>query len=74
MIRLPKDYSPAPDPLANLKRYTGRSFDRIIGVCWWLLVLLGAGSGAVGIFNFFLGLGAWTWWKVKSAGAQPLSV
>ncbi|KAG6851268.1 hypothetical protein H0H93_011704 [Arthromyces matolae] len=71
LLRLPSDYSPAPDPRANLKRYLGRSFDRLIGICWYILVLLGAGSGAVGIFNFLVGLGAWTWWR--SRDIQPVS-
>ncbi|KDR81754.1 hypothetical protein GALMADRAFT_60237 [Galerina marginata CBS 339.88] len=64
-LRLPTTYAPTPDPLASVKRYTGRVLDRIIGIIWWLFTLLGAGSSLVGIFNFFLGLGAWTWWKVK---------
>ncbi|KAF9482797.1 inositol polyphosphate phosphatase [Pholiota conissans] len=68
IIHLPPSYQPKPDPQANLKRYIGRVFDRIIGIIWWLLTLLGAGSGIIGIFNFFLGLSAWTWWKIKPAG------
>ncbi|KAF8965191.1 inositol polyphosphate phosphatase [Flammula alnicola] len=67
-IRLPATYKPTPDPRATLKRYVGRLLDRVIGLLWWLLTLLGAGSGIVGLFNFFLGLGAWTWWKVKPSG------
>ncbi|KAF8201796.1 inositol polyphosphate phosphatase [Pholiota molesta] len=70
IIHLPPTYQPKPDPRANLKRYTGRVIDRIIGILWWLLTLLGAGSGLVGILNFFIGLGAWTWWKVKPAGVE----
>ncbi|KAG6854742.1 hypothetical protein C0991_002456 [Blastosporella zonata] len=72
MLRLPSTYAPAPDPYANLKRYVGRSFDRVIGICWYLLVLLGFGSGAVGMFNFVVGLGAWTWWRSKDS--PPISV
>ncbi|RDB21468.1 Inositol polyphosphate 5-phosphatase OCRL-1 [Hypsizygus marmoreus] len=70
-IRLPSTYTPVPDPLATLKRYVGRTLDRIIGICWWFLVLLGAGSSAVGVFNFVLGIGAltwWRWWKSKNVG------
>lgn len=74
LIKLPSSYHPAPDPLANLKRYTGRTIDRVVGIIWWLLTLLGAGSGIVGIFNFFVGLGAWTWWTGKSAGSNSVSV
>lgn len=71
-LRLPASYTPTPDPNANLKRYTGRVADRIVGVVWWLFTLLGAGSGVFGIFNFIVGVGAWTWWRVKPiTGASP---
>lgn len=70
LIKIPFSYQPKPDPLANLKKYTGRCLDRIIGIIWWMLTLLGAGSGIIGIFNFFLGLGAWTWWKIKPSGYE----
>ncbi|EDR14895.1 inositol polyphosphate phosphatase [Laccaria bicolor S238N-H82] len=66
LIRLPATYVPLPDRRAALKRYVGRILDRIVGVIWWLLTLLGAGSGIIGSFNFFLGLGAWKWWKASS--------
>ena len=62
-LRLPAHYKPIPDPRATIKRYTGRVLDRIIGIIWWLFTLLGAGSSIIGLFNFFLGLGAWSWWK-----------
>jgi hypothetical protein len=39
--------------------------DRIIGIIWWLFTLLGAGSSIIGVFNFFLTLGAWRWWKIR---------
>jgi hypothetical protein len=68
-IRLPKSYSPTPDPRATLKRCAGRTLDRIIGICWWLLILLGAGSGVVGVFNFCLGIGAWSWWRSRDSGS-----
>ncbi|KAJ6623479.1 skeletal muscle/kidney enriched inositol 5-phosphatase [Mycena sp. CBHHK59/15] len=63
MLRLPARYTPVPDPRATLKRYTGRTLDRVIGSIWWLFTLLGAGSVVVGVFNFVLGLGAWGWWR-----------
>ncbi|KAJ3571059.1 hypothetical protein NP233_g4003 [Leucocoprinus birnbaumii] len=65
-IRLPASYRPTPDPNAVLKKYFGRCIDRIIGFIWWTLTLLGAGSGVVGVFNFLMGLGAWTWFKGRS--------
>lgn len=66
MLQLPSSYTPTPDPRATLKRYTGRTLDRIIGSIWWLLAVVGAGSAIVGIFNFFLGLAAWRWWRVPA--------
>lgn len=74
IIRLPKHYSPVPDPRAVLKRYAGRMLDRTIGICWWILVLLGAGSGIFGAVNFFLGIGAWTWWRSRDTHGSPSSV
>ena len=74
IIRLPTHYSPTPDPRATLKRYLGRTLDRVVGICWYILVLLGAGSGVVGIFNFFLGIGAWTWWKSRGGSGPTSSV
>jgi len=62
-IQLPGSYRPVPDSNATLKRYFGRSIDRIVGLIWWMLTLLGAGSGLVGVFNFIVGLGAWTWFR-----------
>ncbi|KAL0946695.1 hypothetical protein HGRIS_012882 [Hohenbuehelia grisea] len=69
-IQLPATYTPTPDPYASLKRYIGRSTDRVVGICWWCFALLGAGSAVVGIFNFFLGLGAWRWWRWGSVPAS----
>ncbi|KIK49244.1 hypothetical protein CY34DRAFT_797194 [Suillus luteus UH-Slu-Lm8-n1] len=66
MLQLPSSYTPTPDPRATLKRYTGRTLDRIIGSIWWLLAVVGAGSAIVGIFNFFLGLAAWRWWRAPA--------
>jgi len=65
-LQLPPSCIPAPDPRANLKKYTGRAIDRVVGLVWWLLTLLGAGSGVVGLVNFILGLGALTWWRRAS--------
>ncbi|KAK0197019.1 Endonuclease/exonuclease/phosphatase [Armillaria mellea] len=62
-LRLPGNYFPSPDPFATYKRYTGRVVDRVIGILWWIFALFGAGSAIVGIFNFFLGIGAWSWWR-----------
>jgi hypothetical protein len=39
--------------------------DRIIGFVWSALVFIGAGYTVVGICNFVLGFGAWTWWRTK---------
>ncbi|KAI0949965.1 hypothetical protein AcV7_008583 [Taiwanofungus camphoratus] len=66
VLRLPADYSPRPDPFATVKKYTGRTLDRLIGYCWWFLTLVGAGSAVVGIANFVVSLGLWGWWKWKS--------
>ncbi|KAJ3775378.1 inositol polyphosphate phosphatase [Lentinula raphanica] len=64
-IPLPDFYTPVPDSLATLKRYTGRTLDRIVGFTWWLFTLLGAGSAVVGIFNFFIGATAYKWWRTS---------
>ncbi|KAF8911067.1 inositol polyphosphate phosphatase [Gymnopilus junonius] len=64
-LHLPDTFKPEPDPYASIKRYTGRALDRIIGIVWWLFTLLGAGSVFIGTFNFLVGLGAWTWWRIK---------
>ncbi|KAH9063467.1 inositol polyphosphate phosphatase [Lactarius vividus] len=65
LLSLPLGFAPRPDPFTGIKKYTGRVLDRIIGTVWWLLVIIGVGSAAVGIGNFILGFGAWTWWKSK---------
>lgn len=63
LIKLPSNFPLKPDPYATLKKYTGRTLDRIIGYIWWLLTFIGAGSSAFGLGNFVLGMGMWTWWK-----------
>ncbi|KAJ3538359.1 hypothetical protein NMY22_g5200 [Coprinellus aureogranulatus] len=73
-IPLPPSYQPTPDPNANLKRYFGRALDRVVGVIWWIFTLLGAGSGLFGFINFFVGLGAFTWWKGSSSNPPPNGV
>ncbi|KAF7796703.1 hypothetical protein EIP86_007886 [Pleurotus ostreatoroseus] len=67
-IKLPPTYRPQIDPYTTLKKYTGRTLDRLIGYCWWLLVALGAGSALFGISNFILGLGLGLW-RLRSS--QP---
>ncbi|KIP12308.1 hypothetical protein PHLGIDRAFT_62140 [Phlebiopsis gigantea 11061_1 CR5-6] len=64
-LLLPEGFTPRPDPYALPKKYLGRVLDRLIGLCWWLLVFLGAGSGALGIGNVLVGLGIWKarWWE-----------
>jgi len=63
LLTLPSDFPLKPDPYATLKRYTGRSLDRIIGYIWWILTLIGAGSALVGLGNFIIGMGMWTFWN-----------
>ncbi|KAI0699673.1 Endonuclease/exonuclease/phosphatase [Cytidiella melzeri] len=65
LLQLPSQYNPRPDPHASLKRYTGKTLDRLVGYCWWLLTILGAGSPVFGLGNFALGLGFWGWWRSK---------
>ncbi|KAI0031835.1 inositol polyphosphate phosphatase [Vararia minispora EC-137] len=68
-LRLPPSFHPTPDVLARPKRFLGRTLDRLIGLLWWALVVLGAGSAAIGVGNFVLGLGAgvWAWWRRRPA-------
>lgn len=73
MLSLPHYFTPKPDPFAFLKKYIGRMLDRIIGFVWSALVFIGAGYTVVGICNFVLGLGAWTWWRSKP-GNGPTNV
>ena len=70
LLTLPATYRPMPDRYANLKRYVGRVFDRIIGIIWSLLTLFGAGSVIAGVFNFLVGVGAWTWWKSRPSALE----
>ncbi|KAI0664634.1 Endonuclease/exonuclease/phosphatase [Cubamyces menziesii] len=68
LLRLPSDFHPTPDPWARAKRYTGRTLDRLVGYCWWLLTMLGAGSALVGLGQLVLSLGVWRWWRAREAG------
>ncbi|TFK86038.1 skeletal muscle/kidney enriched inositol 5-phosphatase [Polyporus arcularius HHB13444] len=72
VLRLPEGYHPIPDPWTNVKKYTGRTLDRLVGYTWWLLTLLGAGSAIFGIGNLFLSIGAYRWWTVRSADQELL--
>lgn len=65
LLSLPHNFTPKPIPFVSLKKYIGRMLDRIIGFVWSALVFIGAGYTVVGICNFFLGLGAWTWLRSK---------
>ena len=65
LLSLPHYFTPKPVPFVSLKKYIGRMLDRIIGFVWSALVLIGAGYTVVGICNFVLGLGAWTWLRSK---------
>ncbi|VDB82923.1 unnamed protein product [Peniophora sp. CBMAI 1063] len=66
-LRLSEGYRPASAPRikAFVQRYAGRTLDRLVGIVWWLFVIIGAGNAALGIGNFVLGLGvgAWAWWR-----------
>ena len=70
LLSLPADFTPRPDPFAGIKKYTGRVLDRIIGIVWWLLVIVGVGHVAVGISNVILGFGTWTWWKSRQVNGS----
>ncbi|KAF8557286.1 DNase I-like protein [Imleria badia] len=78
-LPLPSTYTPTPDPLATVKKYTGRMLDRIVGYTWWLLIIVGAGSTAVGVFNFLCvyvswkWLGQW-WWGSSNGNGTPTIV
>ncbi|KAK7693783.1 hypothetical protein QCA50_003355 [Cerrena zonata] len=61
LLRLPPTYSPRPDSYANLKKYTGRTLDRIIGYTWWLFTLISSGPGLLGMLS--IGLFSWLRWR-----------
>ena len=65
LLQLPAGYNPKPSRSAVFTRYFGRVLDRIIGYVWWFLNFIGAGNTAVGIFNFLLSIGAWSWWRSR---------
>ena len=66
ILRLPEGYHPIPDRWTALKKYSGRTLDRIVGYTWWLLTVLGAGSALFGLGNLLLSLGAWRWWQARA--------
>ncbi|OCH93391.1 skeletal muscle/kidney enriched inositol 5-phosphatase [Obba rivulosa] len=70
LLRLPPHYVPVPDRLATVKKYIGRTLDRLIGYIWWIFTLVGAGSAILGIGNFIVGLGIWSWFKSKVQGTS----
>lgn len=68
-LRLPPSYRPTPDPRANLKRYLGRTLDRVVGFTWLVLILIGAGSALLGLAALVGGslfYTFWRWWRVRS--------
>lgn len=64
ILNLPLSYSPTIDPRWRLKRYTGRTLDRIIGLLWSLIWVVGLGNPLLGISNVVLALGAWTYHRL----------
>lgn len=68
VLKLPENFKPAIIPYASLKSVIGRILERILGYVLSILTLLGAGSIAIGMGNFILGLSVLTFWR-KSAGA-----
>ncbi|KAI0780686.1 Endonuclease/exonuclease/phosphatase [Trametes elegans] len=70
VLRLPAGYRPAPDPWARTKKYTGRTLDRLVGYCWWLLTVLGAGSALVGLGNVLVSLGFWRWSQARTPAPE----
>jgi hypothetical protein len=71
LLLLPNYFNPEPVPFVSLRKYIGRMLDRIIGFVWSALVFIGAGYTVVGICNFVLGLGAWTWWRSNPGNGSP---
>ncbi|KAI0281361.1 inositol polyphosphate phosphatase [Russula aff. rugulosa BPL654] len=70
LLSVPHYFTPKPAAFVSLKRCVGRTLDRIIGFAWSALVLIGAGYTVVGICNFVLGLGAWTWLRSKQGNGS----
>ncbi|KAG8217853.1 Endonuclease/exonuclease/phosphatase [Butyriboletus roseoflavus] len=76
---LPSTYTPTPDPFTIVKKYTGRTLDRIVGYTWWLIIVFGAGSTVVGIFNFLCVYASWKWlgrwwWGSSNGHGAPTTV
>lgn len=65
-VQLPSSFTPSPDRLWVLKRYIGRSFDRIIGLLWTVLWLIGLGNAVAGMASFVFGILAWRWMSTRS--------
>ena len=74
VLRLPENFQPTPDSWSVTKRYTGRTLDRLVGYCWWLLTVLGAGSVLLGVGNLFFSIGVWRWWwRARPPPEAPLA-
>lgn len=69
-LALPLSFKPKLDKYWIIKRYVGRLIDRIVGLTWSLMWLLGFGNAAFGIGNFLFGLIAWRWWNATGAGER----
>lgn len=67
LLSHPRQYS--PDPYAVLKRYTGKSLGRVLGLFWCICVMLGLGNAAFGLANTLLSIGAMTWWRKRTVDA-----
>ncbi|KIL69877.1 hypothetical protein M378DRAFT_157119 [Amanita muscaria Koide BX008] len=65
LIHLPATFTPDPDPFSNYKRYLGRTLDRILGIIWWLVNVLGAGNTILGIFNILFAIGLYILWRLR---------
>lgn len=66
LIAIPSGCQHQVNRFSTFKRWSGRTLDRVIGICWWLLTLLGIGSTTIGVVNLALGIGVWRWWRTKA--------
>ncbi|PAV23876.1 inositol polyphosphate phosphatase [Pyrrhoderma noxium] len=62
--------TPLADPYWVLKRYTGRTLDRIVGAIWMLIVFVGLGNTTMGLVNCLLGVIAWRCFGWLGAGTN----